>query len=171
MISLHKDWEWKKLGEVCDVKKGTSITKTKVTDGSIPVIAGGQQPAYYHNVTNRTGKTITVSASGAYAGFVNYFEIQIFASDCTTIQSMDESKLLTKYVYLIIKSQQKRIYHLQSGAGQPHVYAKDLAKIEIPLPPLPIQRKIVAILERAEKLKNLLMYHNKNYTPPLRAEV
>ena len=109
--NLPKNWEWKKLGEVCDVKKGTSITKQKTQIGDIPVIAGGQQPAYYHNVANRTGKTITVSASGAYAGFVNYFEIQIFASDCTTIQSMDESKLLTKYVYLIIKSQQKKIYN------------------------------------------------------------
>ena len=159
--NLPKNWEWKKLGEVCDVKKGTSITKQKTQIGDIPVIAGGQQPAYYHNVANRTGKTITVSASGAYAGFVNYFEIQIFASDCTTIQSMDESKLLTKYVYLIIKSQQKKIYNLQSGAGQPHVYAKDLARIEIPVPPLPIQRKIVSILERAEKLKNLRQEANE----------
>jgi len=56
--NLPKNWEWKKLGEVCDVKKGTSITKQKTQIGDIPVIAGGQQPAYYHNVANRTGKTI-----------------------------------------------------------------------------------------------------------------
>ena len=66
-----------------------------------------------------------------------------------------ENKLLTKYVYLIIKSQQKKVYNLQTGAGQPHVYAKDLVKLEIPVPHLPIQHKIVSILERAEKLKNL----------------
>jgi len=150
---LSEGWEWKRLEKVCDVKKGTSITKSKVTEGAVPVIAGGQQPAYYHDVSNREGKTITISASGAYAGFINYFETPIFASDCTTIQSSDESKRLTRYVYLFLKSKQKNIYNLQTGAGQPHVYAKDLVKIEIPLPPLPIQKQIVAILEQAEKLK------------------
>ncbi len=141
------------LGEICDVKKGTSITKLKVTEGDIPVIAGGQQPAYYHNVANRQDAVITISASGAYAGFINYFETPIFASDCTTIQSKNESIVLTRYVHLILKSQQKKIYGFQTGAGQPHVYAKDLIKIEIPLPPLPVQKQIVAILERVEKLK------------------
>jgi restriction endonuclease S subunit len=153
MKGLPKKWEWKKLGEICEVKKGTSITQSKISQGGIPVIAGGQQPAYYHNLANRTGKTITVSASGAYAGFINYFEIPIFASDCTTIQSNDENKLLTKFVFLMLKSKQKEVYTLQTGSGQPHVYAKDLVKIEIPLPPLPIQHKIVSILEKAESLK------------------
>ena len=75
------------LSQICEVKKGQSITKKKITKGTIPVIAGGQQPAYYHNEPNRTGQTITVSASGAYAGFINFFEEPIFASDCSTIKS------------------------------------------------------------------------------------
>jgi restriction endonuclease S subunit len=150
---VDDNWKIVKLGDICEVKKGTSITKNRVVEGGIPVIAGGQQPAYYHNVANRNGKTITISASGAYAGFVNYFEIPIFASDCTTIQSLDESKVLTKYIYLFLKSKQKYIYTLQRGAGQPHVYAKDLVKIDVPLPPLPVQKRIVSILEKAEKLK------------------
>ena len=149
----NNNWEWKKLGEVCDVKKGTSITKARVINGDVPVIAGGQQPAYFHNVSNREGSVITISASGAYAGFINYFETPIFASDCTTIQSNDKNKFLTRFIYLMLKSQQKKVYDLQTGAGQPHVYAKDLIKIEIPIPPLPTQQKIVSILERAERLK------------------
>jgi hypothetical protein len=43
--------------------------------------ADEQEPAYFHNVSNRDKNTITVSASGAHAVFVNYFEIQIFASN------------------------------------------------------------------------------------------
>ncbi|ODS35705.1 MAG: hypothetical protein A7316_10590 [Candidatus Altiarchaeales archaeon WOR_SM1_86-2] len=146
-------WEWKKLGEICKVKKGNSITNAKVNPGSVPVIAGGRQPAYYHDQSNRNGNVITISASGAYAGFVNYFLEPIFASDCTTIQSLDEYKVLTRYVHLMLKCQQERIYGLQSGAGQPHVYPRDIIHIKIPLPPLPVQKQIVSILERAEKLK------------------
>ena len=143
------------LSKVCEVKKGTSITQSKVIKGNIPVIAGGKQPAYYHNQANRERNIITVSASGAYAGFINYFSQPIFASDCIAIRSLDENKLLTKYVFYILKSQQDRIYKLQIGSGQPHVYAKDLSLIKLSIPSIPIQKQIVSILERAEKLKEM----------------
>lgn len=144
---VNQKWEMVELGDVCDIQKGTSITKAKITEGKIPVIAGGQQPAYYHNESNREGKTITVSASGAYAGFVNYFDYPIFASDCTTIKTKDENKLLTDYIFRLLKSKQAEIYKLQNGAGQPHVYGKDLVKIKIPLPPLSVQKEIVEQIE------------------------
>ena len=83
------------LGQVCEVRKGTAITRKEVVDGPVPVIAGGQSPSSFHNKANRTGETITVSASGAYAGFVSYFNEPIFASDCSTIQPIQEN-LLTK---------------------------------------------------------------------------
>ena len=140
------------LGEVCEIEKGISITKAKITHGDIPVIAGGQQPAYYHNRSNREGQTITVSASGAYAGFINFFEIPIFASDCTTIKSKNENKLLTKFIFHFVKSRQREVYKLQKGMGQPHVYGKELAKIKIPLPSLEIQKHLVAEMEEQEKI-------------------
>lgn len=149
---LPQGWKEVELGEICEIKKGNSITKNTITNGDVPVIAGGQQPAYYHNTSNRTGETLTVSGSGAYAGFVAYFDIPIFASDCSTIQSK-EKNIFMKYIYYFLKGNQNRIYKLQKGIAQPHVYPKDLAVIKIPLPPLEIQKKIVSILEKAEKLK------------------
>jgi type I restriction enzyme M protein len=140
-------WPMVKLGEVCEIEKGSSITKKDTINGEIPVIAGGQQPAYFHNQANRRGDTITVSASGAYAGFVNYFDIPIFASDCTTVQSKNETEVLTKYIFLTMKHLQDEFYKLQKGMGQPHVYGKDFAQIQIPLPPLEIQQQIVAELD------------------------
>ena len=71
-IPLDPKWPMVELGEVCEVKRGKSLTRKEITDGDIPVIAGGQTPAYYHYQANRVGEVITVSGSGAYAGFVNY---------------------------------------------------------------------------------------------------
>ncbi len=139
------------LGIVADIKKGTSTTKQKILDGDIPVIAGGQEPAYYCNKANRDGNIITISASGAYSGFVNYFSNPIFASDCNTIKAHDEDKISTKLIYLFLKSIQKEIYELQRGQAQPHVYAEDLSKIKIPLPPTEIQEKIVNEISALEK--------------------
>jgi len=140
-------WPIVKLGDIAKIQKGSSITQKNAVEGTIPVIAGGQKPAYFHNVSNRSGNVITVSASGAYAGFVNYFEIPIFASDCSTIQANDEGQVLTRYIFLILKGLQEDIYKFQQGGAQPHVYPKDLVTIEIPLPPLEVQEQIVTELD------------------------
>ncbi len=139
------------LNEVAEIQKGKTITQAKAIKGGIPVIAGGQSPAYFHNESNRDGNVVTVSASGAYAGFVNYFEEPIFASDCNTIKSRDEKIISTKLIFHFIKSIQKEVYELQRGQAQPHVYADDLSKVKIPLPPLEIQQKIVSEIEVLEK--------------------
>lgn len=138
------------LSEVADIKKGTSITKDKTVSGSIPVIAGGQDVAYYHNVSNRDGNVITISASGAYSGFVNYFSDPIFASDCNTVKSKDESIISTILIFHFLKAIQHEIYGLQEGQAQPHVYGEDIAKIKIPLPSKEIQAKIIAEIEKID---------------------
>ncbi len=139
-----------RLGEVCEIRKGKAITRKEVVKGSIPVIAGGQSPSTYHNVANRTRETITVSASG-YAGYVNYFNEPIFASDCLTIKPKDE-RVLSAFVFRVMKFKQAEIYKLQVGAGQRHVYAKDLALLEIPLPPLEIQKAIIAEIDGYQRV-------------------
>ena len=49
------------------------------------------QPAYYCNESNRDENIITISSSGANAGFVNYYTEKIFATDCFTIESNPDS--------------------------------------------------------------------------------
>ena len=141
-------WQRKKIGEVCEATRGTSITKQDTIAGKYPVIAGGQTPAYFHNQFNREGKTITISGSGAYAGFTAYHTTPIFASDCTTLQIPQEDNLLVKFLFLSLKSRQADIYKAQTGGSQPHVYCRDIIKMEIAFPPLAEQKRIVQMLER-----------------------
>ena len=149
-INYVKIWNTENLislFDIANIRKGTSITKEKIIEGNIPVVAGGKEPAYFHNEANRDGNVITISASGAYSGYVNYFKKPIFASDCNTINSKDEKQISTKLIYEFLRLIQKEIYWLQRGQAQPHVYGEDIAKIKIPLPPLDIQQKIVSEIE------------------------
>jgi|SaaInlStandDraft_5_1057022.scaffolds.fasta_scaffold14098_1 restriction endonuclease S subunit len=135
-------YKFYKLKELADVRKGNSITSDDILDGDIPVIAGGQTSPYSHNVANSEGDVITISASGAYSGYVWYHEDCIFASDCTMISSKDTDELSNKYIFEYLKTEQQDIYNLQQGSGQPHVYPSDLEKIKIPIPPIEKQTKI-----------------------------
>ena len=147
----------KTLKHLAYLLKGQSVTSNEIKKGDYPVIAGGQISPYTHNRYNFTGNVITISASGAYSGYVWYHNYPIFASDCTVIFSKEESEITTLYLSEILKLKQKEIYNLQQGAGQPHVYARDLEKINIPIPSLQKQKeitnKITAIREKVKQLQ------------------
>lgn len=154
--------EWKPLGEATIMKRGTSATKGIMQEGDIPVISGGRQPAFYCNVSNRTGEVITVAGSGAGAGYVQYWNEPIFVCDAFSIQGNETLK--TKYVYYILTNIQEKIYSTKKGGGVPHVHISSIDKFEIPVPPLPVQEEIVRILDaftelQAELQKRLQQYN------------
>ncbi|UZD39787.1 restriction endonuclease subunit S [Capnocytophaga ochracea] len=134
------------------MKRGTTITKKTSNEGIYPVISGGQQPAYYIDQFNRDGETITVAGSGAYAGFVMYWNEPIFVGDAFSVKA-DEKQVLPRFIYHFLLSIQEKIHDLKSGGGVPHVYAKDVARFVIPLPPLSVQQEIVRILDKFTQLE------------------
>jgi len=154
-VPFPSDWEEVRLGEIGEFKKGTAFAIANLKEGNIPVIAGGKEPAYYHNEYNRIGKTITVSSSGASAGFINYFEEPIFVSDSFSIKGKQNISNI-KYLFFFLSLIQNKIFSLQSGGAQPHIYPKDLQKLHIKLPPLPEQQKIAEVLSLADDEINLL---------------
>ncbi|MCX6068215.1 MAG: restriction endonuclease subunit S [Chloroflexi bacterium] len=147
-------WKVCPLGEKIEIKKGQLITENNAIKGSIPVIAGGKHPAYYHNQSNRTGKTITISASGANAGFVAFFDIPIFASDCSTIGESTEYSI--EFVYQQLLLDQQKIYKLQTGGAQPHIHSSDLSPIEFCFPLYDEQKTIAEILNDMDAEINAL---------------
>ena len=48
---------------------------------------------------------------------------------------------------------QEEIFAMQRGSGQPHVYAKDLAQIMVPIPEIQLQRRFAAFVEQSDKSK------------------
>jgi type I restriction enzyme S subunit len=126
---VPEGWKRKTLGDVVDVTKGKNITKDSAKDGTVPVVAGGLSPAYYHDTANAVGPVITVSASGANAGYVNLYHENIWASDCSYISRTSTEHLY--YFYLLLTSKQKEVFAFQKGAAQPHVYPKDLKRLPL----------------------------------------
>lgn len=151
-----------------DFQKGTTITQREAINGNVPVVAGGKQEAYYHNVSNREPNVVTISASGS-AGYVNYWDVPIFASDCYTIVSRKEEELLTRFIYCCLKSHQEEIYKLQRGQNPVHVYPEQLNRIKIPLMPIYKQKELsdkyfeylVKIKKNNEKIETIIAKENE----------
>ncbi|QCE42391.1 restriction endonuclease subunit S [Psychroserpens sp. NJDZ02] len=131
--AIPEGWNDGEILDLVELKKGKIITKSTITEGDIPVVAGGLTPAYYHNKANTNSPTITISSSGANAGFVNMYYEDIWVSDCSYLDSKMTNWLF--FFYCTFKTRQKEVFHLQRGAAQPHVYSKDIHKLKMKCPP------------------------------------
>ncbi|MDU6680950.1 MAG: restriction endonuclease subunit S [Varibaculum cambriense] len=141
----------KLISDVVELERGKYISKKTAIPGDIPVIAGGRGPAYWHNEANRSGELLTVAGSGAYAGFVQYWDSPIFVSDAFSI--ITNPQVNTRFLYHWLKNQQDFLHSLKKGSGVAHVYPKDIAKLKIPVPPLEVQEEIVRILDSFTELE------------------
>jgi len=115
------------IGNVIIPKRGKGLLSKDAVEGNVPVVAGGLEPATYHNESNTVAPVVTISASGANAGFVNLWQIPVWSSDSSFIDaSMTEN---VYFWYVMLKKRQKEIFDAQTGSAQPHIYPKHIAEM------------------------------------------
>lgn len=141
---LPEGWENGTIGDLVVFKKGKNITLNTVIEGKVPVVAGGLTPAYYHNVANTISPTITISASGANAGFVSLYYENIWVSDCSYLDTKSTKTLF--FYYLILKTRQNEVFFLQKGSAQPHVYPKDIMTLKMKKPSINLIEKFETLV-------------------------
>lgn len=115
------------VGEYIRPKRGKGLLSKNAVPGEIPVIAGGLKPATYHNVANTDAPVITISASGANAGFVKLWNVPVWSSDSSFIDSSMTKNIY--FWYVMLKKRQQEIYDSQTGSAQPHIYPKHIENL------------------------------------------
>ena len=126
---LPKGWSRGSLSEICEFKRGKNITSSKMVEGSIPVISAGLEPSGFHNEANVKGVSVTMSSSGANAGYIAVHYSDIWAADCSYIEESTTPYIY--YVYELLNNIRGVISNFQRGAAQPHVYPKDINRIKL----------------------------------------
>lgn len=114
------------------------------------------------NIYNHEEETVLITCRGATCGSINLSEPFSYVNgNAMALDELDGSKVVTKYLYYFLQS-----YNFNSvitGSAQPQITRESLRKVEIPLPDLETQNKIVAILDKAKALlekreKTIAMY-------------
>ena len=129
---IPEGWRVGKLGELCQFKRGKGLLSKNAIPGDVPLVAGGLGPSCYHNVSNTKAPVITISGSGANAGFMRMYHQEVWASDCSFIDVTCENWLFV-YCFLVINSH--LLKHAQTGAVQPHVKPADIHDFDLVIPP------------------------------------
>ena len=143
--------EYKKLGDVARICRGVRVVRKDLIDnGKYAVYQNSLKPLGYFNEANVKGGTAFVIGAGA-AGEVGYSEQDFWAADdCYYIDGGDQ--LIGRYVYYCLTSRQGWLESKTRKASIPRLSRDFVAALEIPLPPLPVQREIVQILDNFANL-------------------
>ena len=145
-VTFSEEWQLGHLVDIAKISKGKALSSKDLEIGNYPVIAGGKTSPYTHSEYTHEN-VITVSASGAYAGYVAFYPYKIWASDCSVVSNKIGSDV--NFIYHLLVSMQTIIYSRQSGGAQPHIYPKDIEGLKILIPPLVEQNKIASVISLA----------------------
>ena len=163
-----KGWTYGELNQLGTFIRGKNITAAEMIEGQVPVISAGLEPAGYHNQANVCGPCLTISSSGANAGYLKYNLTDIWAADCSYYNNPDN----IWFVYSSLKYLQPVISNLQCGAAQPHVYPKDVNRLCVILPPKSLiteyNRQSSLFFKNIHNLKNqiFLLTHQRDLLLP-----
>ncbi|AWX69598.1 restriction endonuclease subunit S [[Mycoplasma] anseris] len=154
-LQLSFGLEYKKLGEICEIKTGDQLNKNKmIIDGKYPVINGGVLASGLTNNWNCEENTITVSQGGASAGFVNFITEKFWlGAHAYKIKIKNNSNpIINRYIFHFLKMNQENFQENKVGAGIPSISRNLLNEIKIPIPSLRIQQNIVKTLDQFQEL-------------------
>ena len=151
--------KWKPLGKVTDIKTGQSVSKNIIAQnpGIYPVINSGREPLGFINEWNTENDPIGITTRGAGVGSITWQEGKYFRGNLNySVTIKSEYELNVRFLYHILLHFQKEIHNLCSFTGIPALNASELKKLEIPIPPLPVQTEIVKILDALTALTSEL---------------
>lgn len=167
--------EWKKLGEVAELVRGNGLAKKDFAPEGVPAIHYGQIYTYYGNETQNTISFVTAETASrlrkVYSGNVVITNTSENLEDvCKALLYSGKAEAVTGGHATIVRCSDKLlpkffVYYtntrfffdkkrkLAKGTKVIDVSANDLARIEIPLPPLSVQSRIVEILDKFTALE------------------
>lgn len=96
---------------------------------------------------------ILIAWDGANAGTVGYGLVGYVGSTLARLRPRDPSRLFTPYVGRFLQSRFELLNNETTGATVPHVDGSRLRALRIPLPTVDEQRRIAAMLDRANAIQ------------------
>ena len=147
---------FKELGVVCKIKTGQGINKIFISEnpGKYPVINSGRAPLGFIDDWNTENDPIGITSRGAGVGSITWREGKYYRGNlnysCTIL---DKKKLLIDYLYHLLNNMQTEIKSLCTFDGIPALNKTNLDKLKIPIPPLKIQKEVVDILNKFNKIE------------------
>lgn len=154
---MKKGWQDRRLGDVCEIIKGRKpALKNTRSNGDLPyleakVMRGSQVPKYAavadrNSVTVSEAETIII-CDGSNSGEVFWGFHGVLSSTMGKIAK--KAEIDDSYLRAFLSSTFEFFNGSKTGAAIPHLDKEAMYALQLPVPPLPEQQRIVRILDEA----------------------
>jgi type I restriction enzyme S subunit len=133
--------------EKSKIKAGAGLS-----EGMYPFFTSSIEQTKFLNEYQFNKESLIFGTGGqASIHFIN--ECFAVSTDCLVTFAKDSSRTCVKYVYYFLSGNIHVLEEGFKGAGLKHISKSYINSIKIPLPPFPVQKRIVEILDTADTLR------------------
>jgi len=170
-VSASGTFPERRLGKFCRTGSGGTPSRKQAEryyGGDIPWVKSGELRAAVvtHTEESITGEALDRSSAklvpagallvamyGATVGQVSVLGMEAATNQAVCHVIPDESAVTPRYLYHALHRQVPNWLRLRVGGAQPNISQQIIRDSKIPLPPLPEQRRIAAILDKADAVR------------------
>ena len=148
------EYTLRSLGSFSEMKYGKMPNKKMSSDkGKYPIFSGYRVVGYCDECNIGEQQLVVVARGVGGTGDVKLSPGACFLTNLSIAVLVDESVALKKYLYYYFLKNKLR--YLDSGSAQSQITIGDLKNVEVPLPSIETQKKVVSILDVIdEKINN-----------------
>jgi type I restriction enzyme S subunit len=151
--------EFVSVGDICRINRGRVMSRDYLRDhpGKYPVYSSqtGDEGVFgYIDSFDYDFESITWTTDGANAGSLFFHSGENFSitNVCGLLQVNDTSLVNAKFLYYVLGRHTMR--HVSSGMGNPKLMSNVMARIQLPIPPIKEQERLVKTLDSFNALSN-----------------
>ena len=144
-------WPLVKLNDICRPRQWKAIAASQLLENGYPVYGANGKIGFYSEYTHEF-PTLMITCRGATCGNVHISEPKSYINgNAMALDELDFHRADLKYLYYFFFS--RGFEDVISGSAQPQITGQGLTKVKIPLPPLSEQKRIAAILDKADAIR------------------
>jgi type I restriction enzyme M protein len=148
-IKIDPSWPVKTLGEIITLQRGYDLPKTQFINGSVPVV-GSNGIIGYHNEEKEKGPGVVTGRSGTI-GKVHYIDYEYYWPHNTALFVKEFNGNDRKFIKFILESIDLKSLG-DNVSAVPSLDRKNAHRISVSIPPLNIQKQIVARIEEEQQI-------------------
>ena len=151
MSERPASWTEVSLYDICNPKQWSTIPQTAFVEEGYPVYGANGKIGYYTEF-NHEKPTVLITCRGATCGTINVCEAKSYVTgNSMALDDLDESRANLNFLVYALRN--RGLAKAITGTAQPQITRESLKAVSIAFPPLPGQRRIAEILDKADALR------------------
>lgn len=139
------------LGDICRPKQWKTLPRKALKEDGYPVYGANGRLGFYDDFTH-SARTILVGCRGS-CGSIHLTEPNSYANgNAMALGELDTERVDQQYLFRFLRY--RGFEDVITGTSQPQIIGANIRRVPVPLPQLPEQRRIAAILDKADALRH-----------------